>query len=80
MSTPHDLLGASIIDQVQKGLRESGYPALSHVKVIESDGLVTLQGSVPSYYLKQVAQSIALGVEGVRNTANELVAVDRLSR
>ncbi len=37
-----------------------------------SDGVVCLMGFLPSYYLKQVAQEIASGVEGVRHVVNRI--------
>lgn len=36
------------------------------------DGVLMLRGSVPTYYLKQLAQTIAISTEGVREVINEL--------
>ena len=41
-----------------------------HVTAIE--GVVTLRGRVSSFYQKQVAQAMALGVEGVMRLENEV--------
>jgi len=53
-------------------LGQSGYLALRDVTCVASDGVVTLHGRLPSYYLKQVAQEITLGVEGVRHVVNRI--------
>jgi hypothetical protein len=49
-----DAVGAS----VQEELQASGYRALHHLSCRVSDGRVVLCGTVPSYYLKQVAQCV----------------------
>ena len=36
------------------------------------DGCVELSGAVSSYYLKQLAQSIAMSIGGVRRVVNDL--------
>jgi osmotically-inducible protein OsmY len=40
-------------------------PALRNVEVIASDGVVTLRGSVTSYYEKQLSTKLASRVAGV---------------
>ncbi|MFI5455973.1 MAG: BON domain-containing protein [Isosphaerales bacterium] len=52
--------------------RASGYLALHDVSCVASDGVVSLHGCLPSYHLKQVAQEIATGVEGVRHVINRI--------
>lgn len=54
----------------EEGLQRSGYLALRTVACDGRDGVIYLRGRVPTYYLKQVAQSIALGVQGVRRVVN----------
>jgi osmotically-inducible protein OsmY len=49
-----------------------GYPSLRQVKCAVHDGQLVLAGVVPSFYLKQVAQTVALAVEGVVSVANQL--------
>lgn len=57
---------------VERGLRATGYSALRSVDVIVISGVVVLQGRVPSYHMKQVAQAIVMTVAGVRDVYNEL--------
>jgi osmotically-inducible protein OsmY len=53
-------------------LRRSGYLALRGVTCEDRDGVIHLHGSLPTYYLKQVAQSIASGIDGVRRVVNHI--------
>ena len=57
---------------VEEELRRSGYMALRHVACIARGDLVYLQGRLPSYFLKQVAQELAARVEGVRRVINRI--------
>ena len=43
-------------------LMKSPYGAIRDISCLMNDGVLTLKGSVPSYYFKQVAQRIALNV------------------
>jgi osmotically-inducible protein OsmY len=53
-------------------LWRSGYLALRDVSCVALDGVVSLHGCLPSYYLKQVAQEIAAGVDGARCVVNRI--------
>jgi osmotically-inducible protein OsmY len=59
-------------DQV---LRQSPIPALRQLSVKESDLDVVLSGSVPSYYLKQLAQETIMPVLGSRELHNQVMVV-----
>ena len=48
------------------------YLALRDVSCMACDDVVYLHGRLPSYFLKQVAQEIAAGVEGVRLVINRI--------
>ena len=63
---------STIAHKVGEQLRRSSYLALRDVSCSTSDGEVCLMGFLPSYYLEQVAQEIALGVEGVRHVVNRI--------
>ena len=59
-----------LAESVQHCLRMSGYAPLININVFVVARLAILQGRVPSYYLKQLAQTVALsvpGIDGVRN-------------
>jgi osmotically-inducible protein OsmY len=55
------LLRAAVIER----LRASGYLALLRLECEVVEGVVTLSGSVPSFYLKQIALAVSLKVGGV---------------
>ena len=51
-------------------LLQSNYPQLQQVRSDFHNGVLTLHGRVSSYYLKQVVQSLVLGMEGVVEIRN----------
>jgi hypothetical protein len=53
-------------------LRGSGYAALHGVGFTFESGVLHLRGCVPTYYLKQVAQSLVVDLEGVLRVNNQL--------
>jgi osmotically-inducible protein OsmY len=57
---------------VERRLGASGYLALRRIHCECQGGVLSLRGSVPSHYLKQVAQAIAAEVAGVRRVDNQL--------
>ena len=67
--------GAHLAAQVEHALCATGYACLRSVTATLRDQAVVLQGRVPSYYLKQVAQEMALTVPEVRELRNELLVV-----
>jgi osmotically-inducible protein OsmY len=62
----------NLIDQIQHTLSCLGYAQLNSVRCIANGDEVTLTGQLDSFYLKQVAQSVAIKVPGVRNVRNEI--------
>ncbi len=80
---PRDGLGAAapfapnpddlrLAERVGRALRATGYGPLRDVEVTARARLVVLRGRVPSYYMKQVAQTIALAVAGAQDVRNHL--------
>lgn len=61
-------------------LRHSGYLALRDVTCEADQGVVILRGKVRSHYLKQVAQALAHGVEGVRGLVNQIEVLQHDNR
>jgi hypothetical protein len=59
--------------QVDRALRRTGYSELRRVSFLAQGERAVLTGVVPTYYLKQVAQTAALTVPGVRTLRNEIV-------
>jgi osmotically-inducible protein OsmY len=65
-------LDRSIRDNVNRVLRESGYAPLLGIRCEVLDGVVELTGDVPSFYVKQLAQTAVLQLEQVRGIDNRL--------
>lgn len=61
-----------IVTLVESKLRESHYLALRVVTCQFHKGVLILRGRVPSFYLKQVAQSVVRNIEGVAQIDNRL--------
>jgi osmotically-inducible protein OsmY len=57
-------------DAVIAALRSSGYRHLRNLECRVRDDLVILMGILPSFYLKQVAQTIVMSVDQVREVRN----------
>lgn len=60
-TTTQDDIGAgrSIELQVEAEFRQSNYHVLRDVKCYLDGGVLTLQGSVPSFHVKQIAFAVA---------------------
>ena len=58
--------------EAKANLRATGYTSLGSIDCHFSDGVLTLSGTVASYYQKQVAQTAVLQLEGVENIANQI--------
>jgi hypothetical protein len=61
-----------LVECVERALRATGYGALREIEVTARGCGVCLQGRVPSYYLKQVAQATTLAVPGTYPLQNAL--------
>ena len=53
-------------------LRTSLYQPLRRLECRVADGIVELCGTVPSFYLKQVAQSTILGIHDIKGIRNNV--------
>lgn len=63
--------------RVKRCLAESGYRPLSLVSIREHEGVLTLYGSLPTFYLKQLAQEVVGKVPGVDRIHNRIQVADR---
>ncbi len=52
-----------VVVEVRRKLRDSGYPPLGRLTCRVAEGQITLQGRVPSFYLEQVAQTLAASID-----------------
>jgi len=74
-----DRTGKNPRERVERLLARHPYLALRRISCDFSDGLVTLRGCLPSYFLKQMAQTAIAEADGVERIDNriEVVAAER---
>jgi osmotically-inducible protein OsmY len=66
-----------VLEDLRRRLKETGYHELRQLDVTYHEGLVVLRGRVGSYYVKQLAQSVLMRVEGICLLVNSIeVSVD----
>ena len=58
------------LDNVNRRLAESPYGLQRRVDGAYDDGILTLRGRLPTFFLKQTAQAVVARVEGVRQVIN----------
>lgn len=61
-----------VLDRAETCLRQNPYLALKNVEVAFRDGVLTLRGRLPTYYLRQMAQEAVGDVGGVESVVNEI--------
>ena len=69
--------GQGAAERAEVRLRGNSYLALKNISCKCQNGVLTLNGCLPSYYLKQVAQTAVAGVEGVKRIENRIEVVAR---
>jgi osmotically-inducible protein OsmY len=69
-----------IAETAQHRFQENVYLALRSLTCEVADGVLTLSGRVPSYYLKQVAQEAVADLPGVRQIVNAIEVLPELRR
>ena len=62
----------TIVEQIRALLAKLGYSQLNSIHCSANGNDVVLSGKLESFYLKQVAQTVAMKVPGVRNVRNEI--------
>jgi osmotically-inducible protein OsmY len=72
LEAPARLEDGRLAERVAHALSATGYGPLRGIEVTIHEQLVILGGRVPSYHLKQVAQTTALAVSGARQVRNDL--------
>src|SRR5437867_4481465 len=65
-------LAESIAERAENRLRANAYLALKNISCDFQDGVLTLRGCLPSYYLKQVAQEVVATTDGVKRIENQI--------
>jgi osmotically-inducible protein OsmY len=71
-----ELRHSSLREQARRRLSQSPYYVVRKIHVEERQGVLTLTGRTPNYYLKQMAQTAVAGVEGVKRIVNRIDVVE----
>ncbi|NBO90767.1 MAG: BON domain-containing protein [Planctomycetia bacterium] len=64
-----------VVEGAENRLRSNSYLALKNVSCEFREGVLTLRGYLPSYYLKQMAQAAVARIEGVDRVVNEIEVI-----
>jgi osmotically-inducible protein OsmY len=59
----------------ERCLHSNSYLAMKNISCESLDGVLTLRGHLPTYYLKQIAQMIVAQVEGVKHIDNQIEVI-----
>jgi hypothetical protein len=65
----------SLSGRIKRALRATGYSALRTIEVVVQGRCVVLQGLVPRYHMKQIAQVVTLAVPGVQQLCNDVEVI-----
>ena len=71
----HNPTAFSLIAAISEALRQTGYGQLRTLELQCDGASVTIVGRVPTYFLKQLAQTTAMGVSGVGGVNNQIRVV-----
>ncbi len=61
-----------IIQATLRNLRALGYDGLQSITCEHHEGMLVLRGCVPSYFMKQLAQTVASKISGVKIVVNSV--------
>jgi osmotically-inducible protein OsmY len=64
-----------LAEWAESRLRSNAYLALKNISCAFGDGVLTLRGCLPSYYLKQIAQETLAPLEGLAQIDNQIAVV-----
>jgi len=69
--------GRLIEEEADKRLQQSLYPELRRVLCNYRHGIMTLYGVVSSFHVRQIAQELVQGLEGIEIIDNQLVVAEK---
>ena len=72
LQTSYPACEPSLASRISADFFHSGYGPLRSLSVMANGGVVTLEGRVPNFYLKQLAQHRAIRIPGVILVDNQI--------
>ncbi len=70
-----DVPDAGVAERAESELRRNGYVALKNIACEYREGVLTLTGCLPTYYLKQMAQEAVARLDHVDRVENRIEVV-----
>ena len=62
-----------VVQRCELALRGSSYHALRRLTCAFHEGVLSIRGVVPTFYLKQMAQALLIALDGVEEISNQVV-------
>ncbi len=75
VSISTELEDGMVVDAATARLNRQPHLWMQRIWCEFHDGTLRLRGQVPSFYLKQIAQTAVAGLDGVRRVVNEIEVV-----
>jgi hypothetical protein len=75
-----DALSEHRVWEIRRRLRSTGHHVLRTIEFEYGNGVVVLRGRVPSYYLKQLAQSVLLSNPLAEKIVNLIVVSENIGK
>jgi hypothetical protein len=72
-------VAVALVESAHRRLHNHAYPALKNIHCVFQEGTLILRGSLPTYYLKQLAQTAVTQIDGVNCIRNEICVVGEYS-
>jgi osmotically-inducible protein OsmY len=69
------LARTDVLERAESELRRNAYVALKNIACEYREGVLTLHGCLPTYYLKQLAQEAVARLDGVERIENRIEVV-----
>ena len=60
------------VASARRRLRQSAYPLLGRISCHDDNGMLTFGGRLPTFYLKQIAQTLVAKIDGVKLVHNQV--------
>ena len=71
-TSPTQLAVHPLAQEAERILGESGYVDLRRLRCDCQDGVISIRGRLPLFFLKQMAQTLVSQISGVRRVSNQI--------
>lgn len=69
---PTDVPEITLEDKVRISFERLGYPQLNAIELTADGDIMLMTGKLNSFYLKQIAQTVAIKIPGIRSVENQI--------